>query len=262
MNPIDTYVSNSIFPLKELIPGSLRNLNKYFSLITSEFRKPWIIIIKLMCIFFVYVFIRDTKRKKYIAFLVSILVLTAMLILSFGLYTILEEPSFSPRAMYGFGVFIALIGIAISTSQKVYPAKISILILSWMFIVFAFTYGNALKIQDEYTDFRVNLVIQDLNDLEVFTTNTKKNVQISGTIGHSPILINMFEEYNILRRLVPVQFRGNWNWGKYYFYNYFNLKNVKEDLTKNLKNYNLPILKETMYHTIRGNNNNILIELK
>lgn len=164
--------------------------------------------------------------------------------------------------MYGFGVFIALIGVVIANSKKTYLSKIIVLSLSWIFIVFSFTYGNALNVQNEYTDFRVNLVIEDINDLQIFANENNKNVQIAGSIGQSPILRNMPQDYKILNRLVPINFGENWVWAEYYFYNYFDLRNVEKDGSINLKEYDLPILKDTMYHTIRGNEQFVLIELK
>lgn len=262
MQPANNYVSNAILPIGELLSGSLQHLKKYFSFIISDFRKEWLILIGAMAISFIYVFARDSKKKKYISLIVSIIALGMMALLSFGMYPVLEKPLFQPRAMYGFGAFIAFMGVTIAASPKAYLPKIIVFILSWMFFVFAFTYGNALEVQGEYTDFRVNLVIEDLNDLEIFTKNEKKTVQISGTIGQSPIIENMPKDYKILERLVPILFREEWDWGKYYFYNYFDLKNVVEKDGQDFTTLNLPILTDTMYHTIRGDNTRILIELK
>lgn len=262
MNPVNDYVSNSIISSDFLISISLQHLYKYFYLVVTGFKKEWLFLIVVMCISFIYSFVRESNQKKYIAFIVSTLALIIMAMLCFGLYPILREPLFAPRSMYGFGVFITLVGVVISTSKKTYISKIVVLILSWSFFVFAFTYGNALKVQDEYTDFRVNLVINDLNSLEICTTNEIKTVHISGTIGQSPVLKNMPQDYEILNRLIPIQFREAWYWGQYYFYNYFDLRNMLKNNSENVNEYNLPILKDTMYHTIRGNNKYILIELK
>lgn len=261
LNPVENYISTSMLPLNNLIPGTLKNLYKYFAIIKSDFKKEWIVLIALMFMSFIYIFVCNSKRKKHIAFLASVLVLGLMAILSFGVYSILEEPIFRPRSMYGFCIFISLIGVAISTTKKAYLSKIIVTILSWTFIVFAFTYGNALKIQDEYMKFRVNLVVEDLNDIEIFVTDNIKNVQIKGTIGKTPILENMPQDYELLNRLVPIQFGGTY-WEGYYFYNYLDLKNVVQDYSKDLTTYNLPVLKDTMYHRIKGNDENILIELK
>jgi hypothetical protein len=51
-------------------------------------------------------------------------------------------------------------------------------------------------------------------------------------------------------------------WGWYGFYNYYGLKNVVQDDDIDLTTYDLPVIEDHMYHTIRGKDNYILIELK
>jgi len=262
MQPAKTYVSNQIFPLAELIPGTLGNLYKYFSTVVLDLKKEWLIIIGLMAVAFVYIFARDSKQKKYVAIPVTIIVLLLMAVLCFGMYPVLVRPSFVPRGMYGFGVFVSLIGVAIASAKKMYPGKIAVFALSWIFFVFAFTYGNALDVQDEYTKFRMNMVLQDLNELEVCNNGQTKVVQITGTIGQSPVLENMRQDYQILNKLVPMLFNGNWMWGNYYFLNYYDIQDFEIDRTKRLEREGLPILKDTMYHKIQGNDSFIWIRLK
>lgn len=262
MKPINTYVSNQIFDLAKLIPGALKNFEKYLNTLKTDFKEEWLILVGLIMASFIYVFVRDSKRKKYIALPVNVMVLIMMSLLSFGMYPILKKTLYEPRAMIGFGAFIALMAVVIASSKKAYLSKIVVFILSWMFFVFGFTYGNALEAQGEYTDFRINLVIEDLNDLEVFKTDKIKSTQISGTIGKAPILNNMPKDYNILNRLVPVLFQERWIWGEYYFYNYFGMKKVAQDRSSDYSTLNLPVLKDTIYHTIKGDDTHILIILK
>lgn len=142
------------------------------------------------------------------------------------------------------------------------PFKLSALILSWMFFVFAFTYGNSLYVQKEYTNFRMKEVIEDLADMEVFLSGDSVTVQISGTIGQSPILRNMPQDYEMLNRLIPITFQGKQYWGTYEFYHYYNLTNIVKDDSIDLTAYDLPVLKDTMYHTIKGEGQYILVKLK
>lgn len=262
MKPFDDYVSSQMFPVEKIVPGFFKQLYKYFSLVLSDFRKEWLLLILTIIISFIYVVVRDSNKKKYIAIPIILIFLIIMGILSFGLYPILIKPTFNPRAMYGFGVFIALMGMVIMDSKKVYVSKLFVCILSYCFIVFAFTYGNALNVQDEYNNFRINLVIEDLNDLEIFQDNKMKYVQIFGTIGQSPILKNMPQDYQMLNRLVPILFREEWYWGGYYFYNYFDLKNITPIYIANLEKYSFTEIKDTMYHTILKNEDLIIIKLK
>ena len=112
--------------------------------------------------------------------------------------------------MYGVGAFLALIMITIVNAEKIYPAKVVCACLCWCFFVFAFTYGNALAAQKNYTDFRVQLVIEDLNELEIMNTEEIKKIQLSGNIGKAPVIRNMPQNYQMLNRLVPDTFGGGW----------------------------------------------------
>lgn len=255
---VDSYVSIAITSSK----GIMQNLKCYFNYIRNDFKTEWILCIILLIISFVYISIRDSCKNKFFACICSLIVICMMVLVCFGAYPILEQPLFAPRGMYGFGVFIAYIGVFVAAGKKVYPAKIISIILSWFFVVFALTYGNALEVQKEYTDFRITSVIEDLNDMETFTTDDTKIIQISGSIGQSPVLRQMPQDYQILNRLVPITFRQDWYWGTYGFFHYYGLQNVKEDTSIDLTKYNLPIIKDTMYHTIYGNQEYVLIELK
>ena len=69
----------------------------------------------------------------------------------------------------------------------------------------------------------------------------------------------MLPHYSILNRLVPQTFGSGWHWSGSYFYGYFKLQNIEwstDDFPP------LPILKDTMYHTIYGDDNTIVVSLK
>lgn len=260
----DSYVSLPSSLNIDYIILLLRNLGEYFVYVFIDFKRQWILIILLICIGFVYVCTINSKRKKVLAFFVSILTLIAMAFLTFGLYPFLTEPLYEARALYGVGAFLAAVAVTISSSKKAYLFKILCIVLSWIFFVFGFTYANALKEQSEYIDFRMVAVVEDLNELDIMKTDNTKTVQITGTIGYSPIIQNMPDNYEMLHRLVPKGFYGGVYWGGYKFMNYYNLKNVvwNESTGEDISGYDLPVLKDTMYHTIKGNEKYILIELK
>lgn len=256
------YKTYGISPINEIIPNAIKNICQYYTYIFSDFKSTWIILITVSLIAFLYKTLKETKNKKVISFIVTICSLFLMSILCFGVYPTLKSPLFNPRAMYGFGVFVAIIQIYATNFEKMYFEKISCLILAWLFIVFSFTYGNALSTQKQYTDFRISMVINDLNELEMFNNKNTKNVKIIGDIGKAPIINNMPDNYNILNRLIPNTFSGFWHWGKYYFYNYFALKNVKWNDRIDEDSNDILIIKDTMYHTIKANENNVVIILK
>jgi hypothetical protein len=262
MRPIVSYVSNTVPGIKSFIPNFIRNLLKYYSAVRSDFKWWWLVIALLLAAGFIWTIATTSKQNPWLGMFVSILALLCMGILCFGLYPALTVPLYEPRAMYGFGILLTLFSVTIAEQKKVLMVKVPIVLLGWIFFVFAFTYGNALYVQKEYTDFRITQVIEDLNDLEIFTTGEQVTVQIAGSIGYSPVIDNMPQNYQMLNKLIPSTFSGDWMWGLYGFYNYYGLENVVQDDDIDLTTYDLPVIEEHMNYTIRGKDNYILIELK
>jgi hypothetical protein len=257
------YVSSELPGIRSFIPNFFQNLGKYYSLVQSDFKWWWLVIALLLVVGFIWTMFVTSKQNPWIGMLVSVLALVCMGILCFGLYAALTKPSFDPRTMYGFGILLTLLSATIAEQKKDLVIKVPVIMIGWVFFVFAFTYGNALYVQKEYTDFRITQVIEDLNDLEIFTTGEPVTVQIAGSIGYSQVIDNMPQNYQMLNRLVPMTFGDDdWWWGTYGFYHYYGLKNVVLDRDIDLTTYDLPVIEDHIYHTIRGKDNYILIELK
>lgn len=268
MGPVDHYVSSELPGLTQLIPHTLSNLKRYFHLIQTDFRREWLLVILLVCVAFLYVQVRDASRNKVGAAAVSVAALGLSLLCSFGVYPVLAEALYAPRAMYGFGVWLALVAVFTVTAQRAYWCKVVCLGLAWIFFVFSFVYGNALARQKEYTDFRIEQVIDDLTEAHLLEGEAKKTVQLHGSIGHAPFFQHMPQDYQILKRLVPVQLDGDpgWGWGGYQFTYFYGLEDRMNwtawDTSVDLTKMNLPIVEDNIYHTIRADDEYVLIELK
>ena len=263
MQPVDIYVSSSLPEISRMLPTIQKNLQKYFRFLTSDFKKEWLLLIIIIVVSCLWAAVRDTKRNRLSAFMVTGMGILLMLLCSFGVYPILSAPSFDPRAMYGFGAFLCFISVYAASSVGVYPGKLAGMALGWAFFVFAFIYGNALFVQSTYTDFRISSVIDDLKELEAMEGDREKVVQITGSIGYHSVIKNMPQDYQMLNRLLPINFQSSgWSWGRYGFDRYYGLKNIIWDSGMDLTGYDLPVIKDTIYHTIRGRENLILIELK
>lgn len=263
MVPADAgYVGNSLPSAGELLPHFLENLGTYYRLIAADFKPFWRIVAVLLIAAFVLRMICGTRQKKLPAAAMTVLALLLMGLLCFGPYPALASTVFAPRAMYGFGFLLSLWGLAASEGTGPLPLKIPAVILSWVFFVFSFTYGNALSLQKDYTDFRTQLVIGDIQAMDVFQSGEPVTVQISGSIGKAPVLENMPQNYQMLNRLVPETFSGDDDLTQYGFYCYYDLRNVVWNPEVDLREMDLPVLEDTMYHTIRGRDRYLLVELK
>lgn len=263
MVPVDAGYGTGLASTKigDLLQIAYYNMRQYYVNVKQDFKPFWIILLVVLAMGFLWT-MSASKRNRALSLIVAAISLALMGLMCFGVYPVLAKTLFAPRAMYGFGVWITLIGICAAGKCGGMLFKGSAFLLSLAFFVFSFTYGNALYAQKEYTDFRIQMVIGDLNDMDVFLDDQPVVVQISGMIGYSPVIENMPRNYYILSRLVPITFQGGWWWGQAGFYQYYGLKNVMRDPGIDLTAYDLPVLEDKMYHTIRGREGYILIELK
>jgi hypothetical protein len=254
------YVSTDTAVGEGLINKCLVNYRHYYSNVYHDFKPFWLVCIAFIIVGFIYVTVKHTNRKKVESVAMAVVTVFAGILICFGVYPFLKNAIFSPRAMYGFGVFVALMAINITKYEKEYIEKSICIILSWCFFVFSFTYGNALAEQQRYTEFRINMVISDLNNLEIMNTNNEKTLVLDGNIGKSPIIRNMLDDYPIIDRLVPSTFASLGGWSEVYFRQYFDIRNIVSGEIDSEEE--LPVLVDTMYHTIKGNEDIVLIELK
>ena len=258
---MDDYVSVAI-SRNGLLQNTLAHYKDYYTAILLDFKRWWLLVIALLLLLFVVTAALRSRRGAAGSALGAVLTLAVMTLLIFGVYPLLRAPLYAPRSMYGFGAYLAILAVAAVDGKLHWPPRLTCLALSWAFFVFAFTYGNALSVQDEYTKFRMSAVITDLNDLEAFSSDQEKVLQLSGSIGLAPQLRNMPQDYRMLNDLVQVTFREGWQWGEYGFYNLYDIRNVHADSDLDLRQASLPVLKDGMYHTILGDGEHFLIVLK
>lgn len=258
MVPIDNqeYVSATIS-----LGYLFRNLQHYAMLITTQFNELWLWLIGLIVLAFVYLAVKLTRQNRFATLVLAIAALACMAILSFGVYVVFENPLFDPRGMYGFGVFVA--ALCIFAADKLNVTKVAVAVLAWVLFVFSFTYGNALSLQNEYTEFRIQQVLTDLNHIFDPEERNATTVQVVGTVGHAPAVENMIEEFGILKDLVTVQFRDSDSyWGDYKLIYYYHMDFLEKAYDTDLTELDLPVISDTVYHTIHGDEKHILIVLK
>lgn len=93
-------------------------------------------------------------------------------------------------------------------------------------------------------------------------TDTVKKLQLSGDMGYSPSIRQKPMDYQLLYRMIPSTLCGDWYWGAYRLVNYYGIPNVEWYIDADLVSEDLPVLVDSMYHTIRGDDSHIYIELK
>lgn len=257
MTEQETYVDTSLS-----LQSVGDNLATYFDAVMTNFTPVWLSLIAVTCIVFVIVVVKQSQRRMVISLPVALLSLMVMAVLSFGAYVIFSQLLHCVRAMYGICVCFTLLGLVIVTLVQFPAAKVSVLLFSWLMFVFTFTYGNALAQQKEYTDFRLQEVIFSIGQIDRLEKDDTVYVQITGSIGYCDSVENMISEYPVLEQLVPVGFHSVNN-----EYGYARLETqYKLDLTYDpqidMTGMDMPVVSDTVYHTIKSKDNYILICLK
>ena len=261
MRYVDDYVSVAI-SRNGFFSYTFENYRTYYGALLQDFRPLWLVLAALVVLCFIVSVSLRSSRNKALTVLLSVIVTVLLALMMFGVYPFLRAPLYAPRAMYGVGAFLALMALAAVDGEKAVPQRICAFALSWCFFSFAFTYGNALGLQDVYARFRMTEVVSDLSGIEAFANDEEKIVQISGSIGYAPQLRNYPHNYRMLEDLVPITFQDTWNWGSYSFFHLFDMRNIAEDSEQDLREMDLPLVKESMYNSIYGDGEHFLIVLK
>jgi len=248
-------VSTSILPFNRFFPGTLTNLKTYISLIYSDFGVAWKIGIAVIILLFIVNAVKRSLHLGILRLFVPACVLILSLAFSFGAYIFLENPLFLPRAFIGFGAFIAITSICL-VSYGAKKSLIPVIALNWCFLAFAFSYGNALYDQNRYTDFRVEILLHDLNILFPDRNSSDPEVRLENYIGFGPFTENIARHYPLIKKLVPSN--------RYYqFYKYMSKYfHWPEGEPWNENISELPVVFNSYYHTIKSDGKYITVILK
>ena len=257
----DAYASTALAPLAELIPCAIANYKMYADLMLSTFDIKWLLASGAIGICFMVTAVYNSRQNRLLSAVLVILATIAMALVSLGVYPFLLNPLNAPRAMYGIGCLIAFWGIyAISHPVKWNPTKFFCFVLSWMFFVFCFTYGNALDVQADYTDFRIQAAIDDLDQCSALQSAEPLDLKITGSIGYAPAVDNLAKEFPMVEELILVMFEEDY-FGEFSLKEHYGLPAFTYRVPTDEELANLPMIAESYYHTIYANDRIIWIDL-
>lgn len=266
MKEVATQVSSKMWPLREVIPGAIKNIVSYYRVVLSDFNRLWIVLIIVIIASYIFAFTCSSKRNKCISFLVAIASVFILALVCHGIYPLLEQCIFVPRAMYSFGIFISLLSIFV-IAKGWYVGKMACVALGWCFITFAFCYGNCLNLQQEYTDVKTQALMSYLNE-NFNDTNKTYKLEMNGYIGIAPAIQNKTENSKILSKLIPQTLGGGWVWAEYKVYMFYGLPSNysvvwawdKDNEVIGLTNKSLPKVDHTMWFDVYSDGSNILVQ--
>ena len=258
----------AIFHSNQFVNGVRENYRQYLKLISGDFRKGWLILIFLIALAFLWRETRYASENGYPvwkALLFAVIIMTFCSLVMFGVNPMLVRFADDTRCMLGVGIFIAAIAIVAASENKIMILKLLPILLFWCWFTFSFTYGNAMAEQKRYNEFRMQVMIDDLKDLNAIKNaeqnNEKVQVMFIGNAGFSPVLRNMQKRGNILTRLLRDATLGeNGSWQDRYLFNYYDLPDCIE-VTHNVKWAEMPAVKDNVYQTIFSDNEHIIIDV-
>ncbi|MDO4612095.1 MAG: glucosyltransferase domain-containing protein [Candidatus Saccharibacteria bacterium] len=260
MNEVATYVGTSMFSLSEMIPGVIYNIQKYYSYVIRDFPFFWVLLCALIFGAFVVTFTLGTARQRVLACLVACGAVILSACLCFGIYIVIDGPSFACRAMYGFGALIAIYALSCQNYRFAEFSNYGVLILSWCFFSFSFAYGNALDEQIKYNSFYMNALVEDIS---AYVKNSESpedrtRLQIDGSFGVSPIVEN--SPYGeLFVRLIQPSLHEYWRWiYNDCFYEYYRLR---VELVQDLSEDDMPLVYSDYYYNIYADESAVLVKL-
>lgn len=264
MKPRDAYASNSLPELQNIIPVFFEHLGFYFNLVFSDMKIWWLVIMGIIGLGFLVLFVMRSKKNKVLASVVAVLTLAFVFVMAFAFYAVLEKPLYATRAMYPFGAALAIIGVYVVDGKELLAKgmRAPVVVLSWCFLVFALTFGNVLKEQNEYRSTMSSMVVSELNRLPIMQDGVAKHIQVTGNLGYAPSVRNIPQNYKIIERLLMPSFSEYVPWTNYRVAEISGLPNLIFDETIDLKEKGLPLLKETVFFDIFGDKENILVVFK
>jgi len=255
---VNSYVSSDITKIGSMISVSLQNFKRYFMEMNYDFNIKWKILSMVIIAIFYVKTIVFSKINKIASICLTSIFLLLLVASIFGVYLLLDNPLFSPRAMYAVGFFLAILCVDIAFSLKKIFSLPSILLI-WCFFVFSFSYGNALADQKRYDDFRTQLLVSDLSSLLPDRTEEPYAITIVHNIGFSPVVENVAVDNRVIKNMVHLNLKEGCPFMYMYLFDYhkFNLQRGSDIVDETL-----PVVFDSYYHTIKMADKKIVAILK
>ena len=182
--------------------------------------------------------------------------------LSMGPYILFEHTVISGRTMMGFNSLAAIIlYIAFSFTLETVKSKklrtafiLPVIFCIYTSVSFLYTFGNALKIQKEYNNFRYTMLFKDLAVL--VNTEEKPFVAFGGSTGYCNALEMVIKNYPLEYIPVTPSEHSIWNIDYSYRFNFM----FEDEFFDEKPDW--PLLVSNYYHDIYGKDNHFYVDLK
>ena len=259
MEPIgDSYVNTSI-TFRHLFS----NIANYVSSLWNDYGVVWKLCLLVVVITFFVNVVLQTKRNRGVTAALLVVTLFGVTVFSYGANVVFEVPTLDARGIYSIGVLIAIISAKTLSLDKRFISVGAVVLLGWMCVAFAVIYGNALDLQKNYTAYRMEQVLDDINEERLLEDRDNLELRFAGSEGVSSSVQNLMQQYPILKRLMPTLFddRQPYYWGPRQFCGFYDnaLKQVKVLYGDDYDLSEYTLVKQTTNHSIYNKENGILV---
>lgn len=265
-----TYVSTEIANLESIFSTFLQNIKTYSEFLYSDANMFWLVIYGFLACLCVFTVVRVTSRNKAVVLAMTVVLLISGLILSYGGYLVLKKPLFEPRAMFGFGAYIALVGlIVVRCINRKFIATSILIPLCISYLLFGFACGNAMNEQQKADRLLAEQIINDLSKVPNLDNKHIRKMQIKGDGKPAFACARLFTKYPVAERFIRNRMQAGYYYSEFYLYHYYGLPGVKQVLCYKLipeLNENppiddtiLPTLNDNSGYTIKANQKEIVV---
>ena len=264
-NPIDSYASDKMINFRGGGKILLSHIWIYLKWLFDDFKQtPYIVLVALNCVLFIINAVLDSNRGKILALFCAIAFIVCGICMSYGLYLLLERQSFEPRYFFGFGAFVAVVSIFnVSSSNKILRcvAYVLAVVMAYFLISFANIYGNALTKQEQYLQFRAELLLKDLSVAIPLNANAMVDLRIN--LKYHLATQAFINKYGGISRLIPKVAKNDW-------WFYLRLRHLNApynfdytDMCKFMEErFDGRIVLENIYHKVRLVKNCYIVDVK
>ncbi|MGM0215611.1 glucosyltransferase domain-containing protein [Enterococcus sp. AZ109] len=192
-----------IFEMPQTI---VKNIYNYFGTILTQSAKIWIVLTALIFILFLIKTLFASQKTSILTIIITCLYLVLAAVFSYGVLLVFSESlaTWNPRYAYGFGVFVAIIMIRLTSKNEFksinWVSKGISLLFTYYLISFVFTYAVTLEYQKESLE-KQSVILA--TDLKTVLSDENKNIYMNRFFNETPILLNSEINYPILRALIP-----------------------------------------------------------
>ena len=214
-----------------------------------------------MISFFISVVV-NTKRNRFVSAVMCLLCIATSSVLVVGPLIAFEGQNFIARYSYGIGTPFLAMAVCLSFTQKFPIGKIAFVGISWCFLVYSLTYGNAVSEQMHYVDERCLLIMEDMNNLPEIKDSKHMEYLFTGTCGYSPSIKKLVQRTPMLKRMMLPKVGKDYFGGYYFATHYmdgaaqFNPYILVDQLTDR------KVVKDTRFHTIEQEGSVYVVHVK